>query len=42
MVASWVRWERAQVAAHWRDDARRGFALGLWLGGILVAWLGLR
>ena len=40
LVARWLRWERAQLAAHWRADARRGFWLGVWLGGALAAWLG--
>ena len=42
LIARWLRWERRQVAAHWRTDVRRGFWFGAWLGGVLAAWLGLR
>ena len=41
MIARWPRWERAQVIRHWRGDMRRGFAVGLAIGGPLLAWLGL-
>ncbi len=41
LIARWLRWERRQVAAHRRADARRGFWFGAWLGGALAAWLGL-
>ena len=42
MIARWLRWDRAQAAAHWRDDARWGFALGLAIAGPVLARLGLR
>ena len=42
LIARWLRWERAPVAAHWRADVRRGFWFGVWLAGVLAAWLGTR
>ena len=40
LIARWLRWERRQVAAHWRADLRRGYGLGVWLGGALAARAG--
>ena len=41
MLARWLRWEREQAIRHRRGDGGRGFALGLAIGGPLLAWLGL-
>ena len=41
MIARWLRWERARLAAHWREDARRGFLFGVAVAGPLLGWLGL-
>ena len=38
------RWRRewAKAAPHWRDDARRDFAICLAIASPVLAWLGLR
>ena len=41
MARRWMRWKRRQLAAHWREDARRGFLLGLAVASPLLAWAGL-
>ncbi len=41
VVGSWLAWETRQVAAHWRQDVRRGFLFGVSVGGAALAWLGL-
>ena len=42
MIARWWRWKRQEPAAHWREDARRSWVVGLAVAAPLLEWLGLR
>ena len=41
MVGRWLGRQRAVIAVNWWADCSRGFALGLTVGGPVLAWLGL-
>ena len=41
MRERWIGRPRRAIALHWREDCRRGVALGVAVSGPVLAWLGL-